>query len=224
MGNTSSMMCAWLERRCTWRTVGRNWLLTFAGNWLGCVACAFVLGHLTEVVHEDPYRSYLLGFAEKKMALGFGSVVLRAVGCNWLLCIGLFSYVTTDSLGSKLPLLILPVCALVVIGFEHVVANMFTLSLVVMEGGTSFTYADVVLRNILPATIGTMIGGAGMVASTEWIIFRKLAATRGDELGGADAPPPPVRARVIEGAHDRTEGLRPRAHVLHDVEMGIVEV
>ena len=90
----------------------------------------------------------------------------RAIGCNWLVCLAVYLAIASDDIIGKLIGIWFPIMAFVAIGFEHVVANMFFIPVGIFLGGV--TWSQFFINNMVPATLGNIIGGAIFVAAIYW--------------------------------------------------------
>mgnify|MGYP000903911763 FL=1 len=93
-------------------------------------------------------------------------VFWRAIGCNWLVCLAVYLAIASDDIIGKILGIWFPIFAFVAIGFEHVVANMFFIPVGIFLGGVS--WSQFFVNNMVPATIGNIIGGAIFVAVIYW--------------------------------------------------------
>ena len=109
--------------------------------------------------------------ATAKVALPFGEAFFRGVLCNLLVCLAVWLAMAGRSVADKILAIIFPVSAFVAAGFEHSVANMYFIPLGI------FLHADIgtadLLRNLVPVTLGNLVGGAGMVGLVYHTIYRR---------------------------------------------------
>jgi len=120
---------------------------------------AFLLIWLPELLHGDAQLSYLRTVALKKMNTGWGSTLLKGIGCNWMVCLALWCNLTAGDTLSKIVACWLPISAFVWIGWEHSIANMFTLTIACYEGVPGKNWGHALAWNLIPATLGNIIGG-----------------------------------------------------------------
>jgi formate/nitrite transporter len=172
---------AFLSGRCRFRSVAFSLSLGWLGNFLGAVVCAYFLGYFPGLLSSDPQAAFVLAAASKKLSAGWGSVFLKGVGCNWLVCIAMWLQLAClDGVG-KLLAIWLPIATFIWLGFEHSVANMSLLSLSLwMQGGSSgstaggtavmYSFGDVLFSNLIPATFGNIVGGA-LFAAGQWLAY-----------------------------------------------------
>lgn len=161
-GNNALLVMPWCHRRCSIGTVAINWAVVWLGNFAGTAAFAWLMVHLTGLTTPEPWHSAVAAMAEAKCSLGWWTVLLRGIGANWCVCLAIWLALSGHNLLEKMAGCWLPVMAFVVMGYEHCVANMFFIPLGMMEGA-QVTVAQMITANLIPATIGNMIGGALLV-------------------------------------------------------------
>jgi formate/nitrite transporter len=162
---------ALLEKKVAWRDAARNWIISFFANFAGALFVAGALCYACDFFEKDPFRAYATKLADTKIGLGWGTALLRGVGCNWLVCMSLFMAVASQEAIGKLVALWWPIFAFVTVGFEHSVANMFMVPAGIFEGDTKYNFGEFLGRNLIPVTIGNMIGGALFVGFAEWYAY-----------------------------------------------------
>ena len=121
--------------------------------------------------------------AYNKVALSFGEALWRGIGCNWLVCLAVWMALAARQTIGKIFAIFFPIMAFVAIGFEHSVANMYFIpagillmnetvisNLVGIDLGM-LGWANFLWRNLLPVTIGNIIGGALMVGMVYWFVY-----------------------------------------------------
>jgi len=179
-GNTAAVAAAIFEGKATLEDLYRSWGVSYAGNILGCVGFALLTsytGLLTGGTAE--LAAYT---ATKKCASAFGPTVVKAILCNWLVCMAVFLAGAAHDLAGKMVAIWFPISTFVAIGFEHSVANLYLLPLG-MLAKAKISIFDVVFKNLIPATIGNAIAGALIVAAGYSYQFGKL----GEEKPGTAA-------------------------------------
>lgn len=95
--------------------------------------------------------------------------VTRGIGCNWLVCLSVWCAMASEDVTGKILALYFPITSFVVIGFEHCIVNMFVLPGAMMVGA-DITIADFFARNLVPVTIGNLMGGL-LVAVPYWFVY-----------------------------------------------------
>jgi formate transporter len=180
---------AWAERKVRTGAVLRNWAIVYAGNLVGALATVLLVFAGGQYEFGDgAVGSSALAIAETKSTLGFGQAVALGVMCNALVCLAIWLTYSARSVTDKILAIIFPISAFVAAGFEHSVANMFFLPMGVLireQGSDEFfassgtapsdypdvSWANVIVDNLLPVTIGNVIGGAVMVGLVYWVVY-----------------------------------------------------
>ena len=180
---------AWAERKVSARALMRNWTIVYFGNLVGALGTVLLvfLGGQYEF-GDGAVGSSALAIAEAKADLGFGRALALGIMCNALVCLAVWLTYSARSVTDKILAIIFPISAFVAAGFEHSVANMYFLpaGLVIKEwgsdsffsaGGVSpgdfpeLTAYNAVVENLIPVTIGNVIGGSVMVGLVYWLIY-----------------------------------------------------
>jgi formate/nitrite transporter len=158
----------WLEREASFGSVLVNWGWVFIGNLIGSVAYgALIAIALTNMGTLAPagVAARIVQIAELKTtgysALGFAGLVtcfVRAMLCNWLVCLAIVLAMTSTSTIGKIACAWMPIFIFFAQGFEHSVVNMFIIPTGMMMGA-KVTVADWWLWNQIPVTLGNIVGG-----------------------------------------------------------------
>ncbi len=172
-GNTATLIPALIDRRVTWAQVLRNWLVVWCGNFIGALFFAYVLVYLTGIIGKEPWLSGLNNYAEAKVSYPFIKTMLKGVAANWFVCLAVWMSLGTGNIRGKVVAIWIPISAFVILGYEHSIANMFFLPMA-MFNGAEISTADLFIKNLIPVTIGNIIGGALFVGT----LFTYLHAKR----------------------------------------------
>ena len=171
------LVMALADGRISLAALLRNWAVVYSGNMIGAMATA-TLVHLSNALggSAGAVAETAVDLASAKLALSFGEALGRGVLCNVLVCLAVWlNYATTDVTGRILAI-VFPVSAFVALGLEHSVANMYVLPIAAFAG-MPMTGGDFV-GNLLPVTIGNMIGGGVLVALVYWVIYVRPRTAR----------------------------------------------
>jgi formate/nitrite transporter len=196
-GNNLIVM-AWANKRVSTHQLLRNWGLVYAGNLigsLGTVVVVFLTGQ--HMFGKGIVGLNLLNTAAAKCSLGFLQAIALGAACNALVCLAVWICYSARTTTDKILSIIFPISGFVAMGYEHSVANMFIipLALLVKSGGTPefwtiagktagdfgpLTWNRFLWLNLLPVSIGNVIGGSVMVGLVYWFIYlRKGLVPRG---------------------------------------------
>lgn len=176
-----------LEKKSSVRSMLRNWLVVYLGNFAGSlfVTILIVYSH-TPSMFDGMLAETLVSMAQAKVNLSFVDAFLRGISCNILVCIAVWIAFAALTVPGKVIGLYLPIVVFVLCGFEHCVANMFYVPagiLTAFEFGMEaqdLTWSAFLLRNLLPVTLGNIVGGAGVVGCGYW--FTYLMKTPGSKF------------------------------------------
>lgn len=167
-GNAMTMVQGMIARR-RGIAIGFGVILgSFVGNLIGSVVFAWLV-HAGGIVssggsagHAAPGAAMLASLIKAKTAESAAALFFRGVLCNFLVCLGVWAAARTKSDGAKLALIFWCLLAFVGSGFEHVVANMTTFALGIMEGTPGATLGAFG-RNLVFVGLGNLVGGGLLV-------------------------------------------------------------
>ena len=169
-GNTACCIPAFLSKKISFSSCMRNWVFSYIGNFLGSLFVAFFLTYLTGLVAKEPWLSTTTGIAELKVNQNFGQLFLKGIGCNWLVCLAVWMAVASDDIASKIWSVWFPIMAFVTLGFEHSIANMFFIPAGIFQGA-DVTWGQFFITNLIPVTLGNIVGGAFFVGVIYWFVY-----------------------------------------------------
>jgi formate/nitrite transporter len=175
------MLTSTLAREITFGTMGKRWILVYLANFIGSiiVAILFYLSGLWKT-GGGALGAAAVKIAYGKVNLGFGEALFRAIGCNWLVCLAVWMALSARQTVGKIFAIFFPIMAFVAIGFEHSIANMYFIPTgiflhnwagVAAPSGvdpSSLGWGSFLYRNLLPVTIGNIIGGGFFVGMGYW--------------------------------------------------------
>lgn len=160
-GNCSVILPGCLCGKTSWGRMLKNWAFVYLGNLVGSLFVAVFMAYLTGIVRGGTLGEAAASIAQAKVDMNFWTLLLRGIGCNWLVGLGIWLAMAADDVTGKILGLWFPVMAFVAIGFEHSVANMFFIPLGMLNGADA-TIGDFVLH-LIPVTLGNILGGSGLV-------------------------------------------------------------
>lgn len=158
-GNNALLIGPLAQRKITVMQTVANWTLVWIGNFAGALLVAWLFAYVAGVTTAQPWHDAIQGMAATKANLPWLTVLVRGIGANWCVCLAVWLALAGHTLTEKVVGCWLPVFAFVALGYEHCVANMFFIPLGMMEGA-DVSVAQLFVNNLLPATIGNIIGGA----------------------------------------------------------------
>lgn len=143
-------------------------LISYIGNFIGAVFGAFMLSYLSDTFKNQQCADFLNSMADHKTYNGFFPNLLLAIGCNMLVCLATWTTVIIGDGAGKILAMWFTVAVFAMGGFEHIVANFYTLSLAWMLDTSRFPFFKVLAKNWIPVTIGNMIAGFILTGSSWW--------------------------------------------------------
>lgn len=161
-GNNALLMPPTLQGECRWSTVCLNWGLVWLGNFVGAVLFTYLMVWSCGLISSDPWQSAITTIAQAKVSMPWLMVLLKGVGANWCVCLAVWLALSGHTLVEKMAGCWFPVMAFVALGYEHSIANMFYIPAGMMAGA-EVTVGQMIWCNLIPATIGNIIGGALLV-------------------------------------------------------------
>ena len=180
-GNNLIVM-AWASGRVSTATMLRNWAVVWFGNLLGAlglVILVFFSHHLDG--NEGRIGLSVLNTAAGKIRPDTMTLFFKGILCNVLVCAAVWLAYAGRSVTDKIVAVVLPVSAFIAAGFEHCVANMYFLPMawLLVETGHAPANFDAspitvsgIIHNLVPVTLGNIVGGAGFVGAVYWAIYR----------------------------------------------------
>ena len=187
-GNNLIVM-AWASHKVSTLQLLRNWGIVYAGNFVG----SFLMAYMVFLSKQYEFGNGAVGLtalniAHNKTSLEFVSAVVLGICCNVLVCLAVWLCMSARSTADRVQAIIPPITAFVAAGFEHCIANMYFIPLgLFIKAGASpafwtnigkasadfynLTWGNFLLANLLPVTIGNIIGGAVMVGLVYWSIY-----------------------------------------------------
>lgn len=185
-GSFGLLPLARLEGRATWGSIVANWSWLFLGNLIGSVAYGVLLAiALTSAGKADVtgVAAKIVSLAEAKTigyaALGTAGMVtafVKAILCNWLVCLAVVMAMTTTSTIGKIAAAWMPVFIFFAQGFEHAVVNMFVIPTGMLLGA-KVSMADWWLWNQIPVTLGNIVGGFVFTGLALYVTHRPTPAS-----------------------------------------------
>ncbi|MFA0765257.1 MAG: hypothetical protein BDTLLHRC_000210 [Candidatus Fervidibacter sp.] len=168
-GNNMVMTVGVLTKQAGWGDLLRVWALSYLGNFVGAMMLALMVAK-SGTLASAPALWLLEQMATKKMSLSASEAFLRGILCNWLVCLAVWVAFRLRSEAAKLIMVFWCLMAFVGSGFEHSVANMTLLTLAnFLSDQPAISWLGMV-RNLMPVTLGNIIGGALFVGMTYWLV------------------------------------------------------
>lgn len=151
-----------IYRKYSFFKVLRNWLIVYFGNFLGAVVIVWLVfnsGLLTHLGNLTSIGTVAVEIAEAKLQLSFTEALCRGILCNMLVCLAVIMSIASKSVMGKILGIYFPIMVFVASGYEHSVANMYFLPAGLIAKGEFTSGFFGMFNNLIPVTIGNIIGG-----------------------------------------------------------------
>ena len=195
-----------LEKEATVSAMLKNWLFVYIGNFIGSMLIAVLAVYSgTFSLFSNAAAASLIKTAVGKVSMSFSDALMRGILCNFLVCIAVWMSFAAKDIVGKIAGLFFPIMLFVLCGFEHSIANMFYIPAGLFAardggylgaymnagGGNTFalTWGAMFSKNLIPVTLGNIIGGSGLVGIVYWYTYlhdgsKKAQSVSGGASGG----------------------------------------
>ena len=189
--STTLTLVARAANRITWAQMLKNWGIVYFGNLVGGLIMVTLIMLSSQYMNTNgQWGLTALNVAQHKIHHTFVEAVALGILCNLMVCLAAWMAFGGRTMTDKALIMVLPVAMFVASGFEHSIANMFMIPVGIAIqtfagpefwqaiGADPAKYADLtighfIINNLIPVTIGNIIGGGGMIGLTYWFIFRR---------------------------------------------------
>ena len=183
------IIAAALEKKVSLTAMFKNWLAVYIGNFIGSVFIAFLIvksGQLSS--GANLLGGITIKIAYGKVSLSFVQAVFLGIMCNWLVCLAVWLCYGAKDMTGKMLAAFFPIWLFITSGFEHSVANMYYIPAGIFsksvpayaaasglsaEALSNINWANFFIKNLMPVTLGNIIGGAFFVGAFYWICYKK---------------------------------------------------
>lgn len=189
-GNNLIVM-AWANKKIKTIQVLRNWSIVFFGNFIGSLSITILMFYSLQYTSgTGNIGARALSIAEAKCSLGFIQAIILGIFCNTLVCLAVWLCYSAKTTGGKILAILFPITAFVAAGFEHSIANMYFIPKALLiksfangefwasinatpEMYENLSWGNFIINNLIPVTIGNIIGGAVLVGLVYWFVYLK---------------------------------------------------
>lgn len=163
-----------------------SWFWVYVANFIGSLLVVWLM-YSAQLWKTGNFAvgAKALAIANGKVGLTWGAAIARGILCNWLVCLAVWMAVAAKDIIGKIFAIYFPIMAFVASGFEHSIANMYFVPMgillknnasVVSAAGLAdqlgkLNWGSFIFNNLLPVTIGNIIGGAFFVATLYWYVY-----------------------------------------------------
>ncbi|MDQ7095118.1 formate/nitrite transporter family protein [Desulfosporosinus sp. PR] len=192
-GNTM-ILAGVLEKKIKFRAMLINWIFVYIGNFIGSVFIAYLM------VHSGLFSSgsNVLGgmtikIASYKVGLSFMPAFYLGIMCNWLVCLAVWMAYGAKDMTGKILAIFFPIWLFVTSGFEHSIANMYYIPAGILSKANpnwvmashldakalaALNWGTFINNNLIPVTLGNIVGGSFFVAGVYWLVYIKASAKK----------------------------------------------
>lgn len=185
------MISSVMTHGITFNTMIKRWVLVYVANFIGSILLALIFywSGLWKT-GNNAVGAAAVGVAYSKVTLTFWEALIRAIGCNWLVCLAVWMALAARQVISKIWAIYFPIMAFVAIGFEHCIANMYFIpagiflhSWAGISGPSGVDpnvlgWGSFLWKNLVPVTIGNVIGGVVFVGMGYWSAYLRTAPNK----------------------------------------------
>ncbi len=177
-----------LHGEISWVKLLENWGVVLAGNFIGSLFFAWLMFE-THLWEQGTVAAQAIWIATLKCKLSFSVAFIRGILCNWLVCLAVFMATAARDVTGKLICCYVPIMTFVASGFENSIANMYFiptglfLSAELHRPDPALTWWNFLATNLLPATLGNIVGGVLFVSFAYWFVHFGGQPRRGNPSG-----------------------------------------
>jgi len=199
-GNNMACMASAINGMSSWGGLVYNWTVVFITNFIGSILLVYIIFYSGYWGAVDPVTgaeivsaqgAKALAIAKGKLSLDWTEAFFRAILCNWLVCLAVWMAMGAKDIIGKIFAIFFPIMAFVSSGFEHSVANMFFIPMGITVAAANpqaaatalnmtpeavtalYTYGNFFVNNLIPVTLGNIVGGSFFVGGIYWMIYLK---------------------------------------------------
>lgn len=176
-GDALVFVASVLGRRVSFAKLVRNWSVAWLMNFAGCLFWAVVLAYASDSLNDLGRADYAIQVALKKGTAPWLSIFLKGIGANFMVCVGVWQATCAEEVSGKILALWFPICAFVMLGFDHCIANQFLIPVGMMLGADISVF-DMLFNALLPATLGNIVGGGILVGAVYWYVYDSMASSK----------------------------------------------
>ena len=197
------MSIAYASHRIRLRALLRAWAIVYVANFVGAVLTALVVYWSGETRNVPHLGVRALDIAVAKTSIPFGEAILLGIVANGLVCLAVWMAMAGRSVTDKVLAIVLPISAFVAAGFEHSIANMYfvpaglfiqrwaphafwTANGIKPAAYNGLSWWNFIVHNLVPVTIGNVIGGAILVGLVYWYVYRRSIAVPDSSTSESD--------------------------------------
>ncbi|KAF0227315.1 MAG: formate/nitrite [Erysipelotrichaceae bacterium] len=179
-----------LAKRIKLKAMLRNWFFVYLGNFVGSVLIAYMMNEsgLFNSGAND-LGAITIKIASYKVGLSFSQAFYLGIMCNWLVCLAVWMATGAKDISGKIWAIFFPIWLFITSGFEHSIANMYYIPAGIFAKGNpqwaqaamdlgvsaeklaALNWNSFLIQNLLPVTLGNIVGGAVFVGGVYWFVY-----------------------------------------------------
>lgn len=183
------MAIAFFDKKISLKSLLKSWLIVYLGNFVGSLFVAFLIYKSGQwQMADNLLAARVILIANQKVNLTFSEGLILGIFCNFLVCLGVWMAFGAKDYVGKVVSAIFPVVVFVVSGFEHSVANMYYIPAGIFaknipafvektglagDALSKLNLLNMVTKNLIPVTLGNIIGGSLLVGLVYFIAYNK---------------------------------------------------
>lgn len=188
-GNTLIVISC-TERKAPWSGLLKNWFFVYLGNFIGSMLIVFFIIQSGQLNFSNGLLGgFTIKVAAYKTGLSFGNAFFSGILCNWLVCLAVWMSFAARDIAGKLLAIFFPIWLFITSGFEHSIANMYYIPAGILaklnpawaqaaismgvtpEKLDGLNWGTFVVKNLIPVTLGNIIGGSLFVGVAYWLSY-----------------------------------------------------
>lgn len=170
-GNTSYFASSVLAKNLNMNHLIRNWVLVYLWNFIGALFVAYFIAYIPEIL-KGSQVDFLEKIALAKVNQTWISAFMKGIACNWLVSLAMWAAISSKDISGKILGMWFPVMAFVAMGMEHSIANQFFIPLAIFNGA-SISWPAFFIDNLIPVTLGNIVGGGVLVGGLYWFVYSR---------------------------------------------------
>lgn len=186
------MLAGVFDRKITLFAMLRNWVIVYLGNFVGSLLISMMMNESGLFSSgANVLGGLTIKIAATKVSLSFSQAFFLGVMCNWLVCLAVWMAYGAKDITGKIFAIFFPIWLFITSGFEHSVANMYYIPAGILAKGNPayvaaanalgvttdkmdrLNWSGFIVKNLIPVTIGNIVGGGILVGTTYWFIYLK---------------------------------------------------
>jgi formate/nitrite transporter len=193
-GNAMALFISACNGQAGWGGLAKNWVVVYIANFVGSLLLVYIVyygGYWGNATAISAMGVKALTIAQGKLTLTWSQAFMRGILCNWLVCLAVWMAFAAKDIVGKIFAIFFPIMAFVSSGFEHSVANMFfiPMGIIIAKGAPAaaatalkmdpaamlnvFSYKTLFMANLIPVTLGNIVGGSLCVGFLYWLVYMK---------------------------------------------------